>query len=177
MNKFKEWVLGWILGTINGFDNNVLESVNILSKDILSGEKYEFAKAVAEITIPVALTIAGIMFFAELFKITIQFESIRTENIIKAIVKLIIAKVAMESSFKLLGAIYMTSAEWIVEIGDLNSTLGAATGSAIEVLMEDLWSFQVLGIVSTMSIVFIAIAVIGITIKVIAYARCFELLL
>ena len=162
---------------VSGFDNNVATSVDVLTRNIFSGDMYLMAQGVSQIVKPISLTIITIVFLIEFLKITIRMDILKYEYALRIIFTLMFAKVAIDISFDLLIAIYATASEWIVSTGSINSTLGASVGSALTIILMNMNWMEALALVSTMGISFFAIWISGMIIIVIAYARMFELLI
>lgn len=176
MTDLKNYVIGWILSMVHGFDNNVDNVVTILTKDIFNGTMYTMAQGVANIITPIALTIITICFLLEFLKITIKMDVLKYEYGLRVFFKLVFAKVAIDVSFKLLSAIYATGSEWMSQVGTVGSTLGASVETAITANIQSISTFEALGLLGSMAIAFIAIWIAGLIVNVMAYARMFELL-
>lgn len=177
MSKFKEMVLNLILGIIQSFDGNVNKAVTVLSQDIFSGAMYNFAKTVSALIEPIALTIITICFLIEFLKLTIKMDILKWEYGLRVFFKFVFAKVCIDMSYTLLSAIYATGAEWVTQVGTTGSTLGNTVSVYLENQFSSLGFWEVLGLVVSMIVVFIAINIIGYLVVVIAYARMFELLI
>lgn len=175
MSAFEEWVYEWIMAMLGRFDTNITDAVNVLTKDLFSGDMYTMAQGIANVVTPIALTIITIVFLIEFLKITIQMDILKWEYMLKVFFKFVFAKVTIDVSFKLMSAIYATGAEWIAQTGDVQGTLGASVSTAIEKLIKDLGFFECLGLMASMAIPFLAIWLAGLIIVAISYARMFEM--
>lgn len=161
---------------INGFDGNVKTSVAVLTQNIFSSSMYTTAKNIANVITPFALTIISICFFIEFIRLTMRMDILKWEYVIMLFFKVVVAKCLISCSYKLLVAIYATAAEWITKAGSSTSTLGSQVGTALAVIIKKMGFFEVLALVCSMGISFLAIWIAGMIIVVIAYARMFELL-
>lgn len=178
MTGLKKYIIDWVEAMISDFDSNVSGVLDVLSKDIFSGSLYNTAVSVSNVIKPIALTIITVVFLIEFIRVTVNADILKWEYALKVIYKFIFAKVAIDLSFYLMSAIYATSAEWVVGIGNIpNSGLGHATKQAMKIAMEDYSWQQSLGLVITMALPLLCVWVIGMIINVIAYARMIELLI
>lgn len=177
--EMKEFIANWIKNNLNDLDSNVANVVSILSSNFWgSGNAwYDFAKAVSAIIEPIALTIITICFLIEFLKITIQMDILKWEYALKVFFKFVFAKVCIDVSFKLLGAIYATGAEWIASVGTSASTIGSTAWTAIETEINGYNFMDMLGLVVSMGLIFLAIWVVSLIVQVVAYARKFELVI
>lgn len=176
MGGFKDWVIKWILSMINGFDSNVQDAIDVLIKDVFSGQMATMANGIKITVTPVALTIITIVFLIEFLKTTVKMDILKWEYGLKVFFKFVLAKVAIDISYYFLTAIYATASEWIDQVGVTGGNLGATVGTAIETLINNMSWYEALALVGSMGISFLFIKLAGLIILVISYARMFELL-
>jgi hypothetical protein len=177
LDGFKIFVLDWALSVLNGFDNNVKTCVGVLTQDIFSNSMYTMAQGIANVITPIALDIIVICFLIEFIKITMQFDVLKWEFALKVFFKLALARAAIDFSFQGLMAIYATVAEWVTKSGSTGSPLGSQVSTALTTILQNMNPLEVLGLMCTMGLCFIAIQLSGIIVIVTAYARTFELLI
>lgn len=176
MGGFQKWVLDTLMGMIRAFDSCVDSAINLLTKDIFTGDMYKLANTVSKnVVTPFALTIITIVFLIEFLKITIKMDVLKWEYLLRVFFKLMFAKVAIDVSADLLSAIYATASDWILKIGTANTSLGQQVGTKLQALLNNSGFFESLGLLCTMGISFIAVWIAGVIVIVIAYARIFEL--
>ena len=177
MSAFRQFILDWILSMINGFDETVANSVDVLTEDIFTGGMFTMAQSISNVIKPIALTIIAICFVIEFIKVTAKMDMLKFEYVLRVFFNLVFAKVAIDMSFRLLTAIYATGAEWIQGAGTTGSDLGSSVGAALTTIITGMSWYEALGLVCTMGISFLVIWLSGLVIIVMAYARSFELLI
>lgn len=175
----KEFIKNWISDNLNSMDSNIAKVVMILADNFWgSGNAwFDFAEEVAAIIKPIALTIITICFLIEFLKITIQMDILKWEYGLKCFFKFVFAKVCIDVSFSLLGAIYATGSEWIASIGTSAATIGSTAWGAIEAEIDGYGFIESIGLIASMGLIFLSIWVVSIMVQVIAYARKFELVI
>lgn len=182
MNKFKEIVLSWILSIVNGFDENVNSVRIILTEDIFTGNVHTIAMALSNIVKPIAYTIIGLCFLIEFLKITINMDVLKWEFGLKCFFKLVFAKACIDISAQLMEAIYFTAVEWITKMsqpigaGSVSTSFGANAAVKFNELLQTCTWYEALGYVCTLVLPFLIVMLVGLAVKVIAYARMFELM-
>ncbi len=176
MNSFSEKLFEFFIKMVSGFDTNVESAVDILTRNIFSGNLYNMATAVKTAITPIALTIISICFLIEVLNITAKFDILKREHMAKVFIKLVFAKVIIEVAPELMEVIYLTTSEWINGIAVTNGTLAMTVEVALQDQFDTLSWQDGLALMSTMAIPLIAIWISGVIVKVIAYARMFELL-
>lgn len=175
----KDFIKDWISNNLNSLDSNIANVVSILAQNFWgSGNAwYDFAKAISTIIEPISLTIITVCFLIEFLKTTIQMDILKWEYGLKCFFKFVFAKVCIDVSFTLLGAIYATGAEWIASVGTSASTIGSTAWSAIETEIDGYGFMEILGLVVSMGLIFMAIWIVSLIVQVVAYARKFELVI
>ncbi len=175
----KEFIKNWIQSILLSLDGNIQKVVSILSNDFWKPGNawYDFAISISTVIEPISLTIVTICFLIEFLKITINMNVLKWEYGTKVIIKFILAKVCIDVSFTLLGAIYATCAEWISSVGTSASTVGNTAWTVIETEIDGYGFMETLGLVVSMGLIFLAIWLVSLMVQVIAYARKFELVI
>lgn len=175
----KDFIKNWISNNLNSLDSNIAQVVLILTDNFWGANNlwYDFAQVIATIIRPISLTIITICFLIEFLKITIQMDILKWEYGLKCFFKFVFAKVCIDVSFSLLGAIYATASEWISSVGTTANTIGASTWTVIETEIDGYGLMETLGLVVSLGLVFLSIWIVSIMVQVIAFARKFELVI
>lgn len=177
MSSFSEKLFEFFIKMVSGFDSNVEGAVDILTRNIFSGSLYNMATAVKDAITPIALTIISICFLIEVLNITAKFDILKREYMAKVFIKLVFAKVIIEVAPDLMEVMYLTASEWINGISVTNGTLAMTVETALQDQFDTLSWQDGLALISTMALPLFAVWVSGLIVKVIAYARMFELLI
>lgn len=167
----------WIENNLNSMDANIQKIIQILTINFMVDNDPWYAVAIEIKTIiePIALTIVVICFLVEFLKITIQMDILKWEYGLKVMFKFVFAKVCIEGAFDLLGAIFVTSMEWISSVGATGASVGADTWNAIMPIVSNYNMFQMLGVAMSLGIMFLAVWAVSLAVQVMAYARKFEI--
>lgn len=175
----KEVILNYIKTVLENYDFWINSVVTVLTEDFFQNgnEWYDFGKSVAELIKPAALSIVGMCFFIDFLKMTMNQNILKWEYMLKCFFKLCFAKVCIDISYEVLSAIYATSASWIRKISTSGGGIGNLTYQQIKDELNSYGTMGMIGVAVTCAIMFIAIMFIAILIKVIAYARKFEIIM
>ena len=175
----KDVILDYIKTVLENYDYWINSVVTVLTEDFFQNgnEWYDFGMTVAGVIKPAALSIVGMCFFIEFLKITINANILKWEWMFKCFFKLCFAKVCIDISYEVLSAIYATAASWISKISTSGGSIGVDTYKMIKPELDSYGTMAMIGVAVTCAIMFIAIMFIAIIIKVIAYARKFEIIL
>lgn len=170
-------IIDFFKNSFLSLDSDISNITGILQEDWFSSGNlwYDFAMNIQTIINPIALIIVAICFLVEFLKITIQMDILKWEYALKCFFKLVFAKVCIELSTYVLGAIYTTSAEWIGSVGAGTVSIGQNVWSQIESDVSSAGLLEIIGIFLSSGIIFLAINIIVIVIQVMAYARKFEI--
>lgn len=173
------WLLSW---AFTFFSTNVTDSVNIL-KDGIPDSAWNQATGLASslnVATSVILCMCATIEMAICFA---KIDSMRMETGIKIAVKFTLTKVFCEQAPALLGAIYSQTQSWVGLFGDV-----AGTGTNLKNLTDKVKEYSSgafgtfsglgtsIGMFLVVIIVLLAIVACGLLIKVMAYARIFEVL-
>jgi hypothetical protein len=183
MTRFRDTVFEIIFYFLFGADDRIGQAVDVMSMDLFnSGDALSIrmlwlATAVQNVIRPIALTVCVICFLIQFIKLTVTMNMLKWEYILKALLGLVLTRVAMDVSQSFLAGIYGTAAIWI------RSASNAFGGtSSMEYLARELadvagdisW-YEVLAFVIFVAIVALGIFVASYFVWVMAYARMFEL--
>lgn len=161
-------------------DFEIQKAVSALKLDFLNSgtdDWLQFIQTVIGIIKPIALIIVSICFLVEFLKITIKFDILKWEFLLKVFFKLVFAKVCIDISFDLLLAIYQTACEWITSISGSIPDVGTETWNHVKDTVEDYGFWDALGVVVTSGIMYIGLNLCSLIIRIIAYARMVELVI
>jgi len=181
MGGLKDTLLKVITALLGWFDDNINEAVAILTMDLFStsGTYAPMMNVVLQINtivMPVALVICGICFFYQLINMVMTLNVLKWEFFAKALFSIVLARTAMYGLPLLMRAIYGTSAEWIANVwGGGNSDLSLIIRRLTDIIAGMSWG-QALGFVAVMSLPLLLIVGVSFAVRVMAYARIFELL-
>lgn len=177
MDAIKEGVVNWIVSMLSGFDANVNSVAAILSENIFSegNPMYGVAQSISAAVMPIALTIIGICFLIEFLNISIKMDILKWELGLKVFFKLAIAQAALTMMPQFLSLIYSSGAELLARALGGSSEIGTKALEILGPLTAGLSWGGALSLVVTMAVPLLAVWVCGIIIKVMAFARMFEL--
>lgn len=173
MEIIKDWIIKLLNFALVGFDESVADAATILS----TGIDFNAASSLSNTIAPFANTILVIACLIELCIGAAKMERLRWEDGVKIGVKLCLGKVCIELGSSILQASYLQAQSWINAFGTPdNSVLGEKVNKSINLLMTKVTGFGgAMGLLATALIMVLAIIVCGLLIKVMAYARIFEL--
>lgn len=182
MQAFKELLLDLILSALSSFDTMVNNATTALSG--AGGGMIDVAAVWGEVLVfsellkPFCYFIIGICLFIELAQVAQKVDIIKYEHGIKICIKMVFAKLCIDTAPSFLAACYGQASLWIrsaVNVGGYTS-LGSTMSTQIEQqfnAVSGLW--QVLGLFLSVMLVALAVKVCGLLIQVIAFGRMFEL--
>jgi len=164
------------------FDENIAKSVNVLSMDITTDAifsgVYSTATGISNIIVkPTATSIVAICFLIEFLKLSLKMDMFKWEYAISALAKFAIAKSALDIAPDFMLAVYARGTQMIARTTVGNVSLFSSVDSIFTDVMASAGFFQAIALALAVSIIFLAVMVIGIFILVMAYARIFEIIL
>ncbi|MEG0614135.1 MAG: hypothetical protein RR540_00145 [Oscillospiraceae bacterium] len=182
MKKFALGIIDIIIGWLNDFDVKIDGCADILREDIMVSSNHMFVivHAISQMLIPTALTIVGICFLVEFLKITVKMDVLKWEFMLRVLVLLAISQAVITAAPMFMSAIYASSADMVTTaMGAGGCTIGTTAGNALfnEANQEGKSWGDILSLALSMLIPSFAIQACTILIKVMAYARMFELLI
>jgi hypothetical protein len=183
MDAFKDALLAIIQGLILDFDARVTQAQSILGLNPQAQfpGAYGVAQNFSKIMAVTGASVLAIFYLIDLIKTAVRFENIRFEAIIGVMVKLAIAKSAMDIVPDFMLAMVQTGSGWAMQangLGGLNSaTFMNSVGNVMVTIFQDSTWYQALALSVSMMILFLGVNVCGILIVVMAYARAFEIIL
>lgn len=183
LESLKNFLKDYFQKALGSYDQLLVDT-----KDILTGTGlptgWEAACGFAEELKVICYIIIAVALTAELAQTAMKVDMLKWEHGLKVLLKMVLAKVAIDEGIKLLKAIYLTAAEWTSNIFTAPISEAVSTGvgdkasDTIGTYIEGLsgWG-SVLGLFISLAIVVLAINVCGVLIKAMAYARIFEILM
>ncbi|MBQ2886813.1 MAG: type IV secretion system protein [Alphaproteobacteria bacterium] len=170
-------IIEFFKNCFTSLDGDIANITNILKEDWFrnGNDFYDLARYIQWVVTPIALTIVTICFLIEFLKITIQMDVLKWEYGLRCFFKLVFAKVCIDLSTDLLGAIYITCAEWIDEVGTGTVHVGQTVWTQLESSFTSAGLLESIGFFLAGGLIVIAIKIITIVIQVMAYARKFEI--
>lgn len=173
LDALKDWLLGLMEAAFLGFDGMLTSSKDVLSNGLGS---WGDMVALSENLRPFCYTIIAICLMIEIALVASKVDILKWEHGLKLCVKMVLAKVCIDTAPTFLEACYLQAQSWISALSDGGSTLGQSTYSKLETLVENVSGFgNILGLFLSTFIVIMAIMICGLIIKAIAYGRMFEL--
>lgn len=156
------------------FDTMVSKSANTLSGDL---SEWDYVmNTFASVLKPFCTTIIALCAMVELVQMMSKVDVVKWEYALKAGIKLVLARVCLDSAPIVLQACYLQAQEWIMAID--NSTPWQTT-LAVEALKDPIMDIDglgtILGMFITCFILMLAIKICGLIIQVIAIGRVFEI--
>lgn len=179
MKNFAEAIITWICNILIGFDTKINGCVDILQEDIMSASNpmFQLAQNIAHLITPVALTIISICFLIEFLKISIKMDILKWEFALKVFTLLALSQAVISAAPFFLSAIYSTGADMVgMAMGNQPCTIGQNAANELTALTTDMKWGPMLGIAMTMLVPLLAIQACTIIIRVMAYARMFEII-
>ena len=177
----KEELKETIRNTFTNFTTELDEITSHLVKspDTFNGEVWNVICAVFDLLLPVGYSLAALFFIIDFLNKSVQLEWMRWENVVKALLKLIVAKLIIENSFTLLNLIFSIVSNIIEKI---KGAVGSAEPESIEITnlltkIDEMDFMDRLGFLITVQPWLLAMQALKIVIYVIVYGRIIELLL
>lgn len=173
MDVIKDWIKQLLIFALEYFDQSIAEAANILT----GGVDFSAAKGMLGSISTFASTILVIACLIELCIGAAKVERLRWEDGVKIGTKLCLGKVSVDLGSSVLEAAYLQSQSWITALGKPTaSTLSMSAKDCIDLLISKVSGFGgAMGLLATSLIMILAILICGLLIKVMAYARIFEL--
>lgn len=175
MKKFKNWIAELVYMLINEFGKDLTNVTTILTEDIFQGSYYAMASQISDILKVTAFTIIGICFLIDFLRTTMKIDMLKIEDLLRVMIKFVFARVCIEGADVLMKALYAQATEWINSIGNIKNSL-PNVASNLKSQIKDGTFWEAVAFAVSCLIIFIAVKIIGLLIKVIAYARMFEIL-
>lgn len=177
MEDMKSQLIDYIIKNFSSLNDMVAEITSIVTQTPqgFSASIYNTMEVIAKAMIPTAIIIAVLFFIIELCNKTIMMEIVSWENVAKLMLKLILAKVMIQSSFWLLEAIFSATVDLMSVVGSATLTIPVFDESIIRNEIEGMGVFAVLGFLATTGPLNIILTVITWVVKIIIYGRMIEL--
>lgn len=174
MSGLKDGLRDFVAWVLERFDTLVTDAETVLTGD-LSGS-WDQILALSNIIKPFCLTIIGLCLLIELAQVAAKVDLLKWEHGLKVGVKMVLAKVCLDTAPLFLKACYVQANKWVASLSAGYQPIG--TSMAAEVRALDTASIslgQALWLAMSMLLVVLGIMACGMVIKVIAYGRIFEL--
>lgn len=174
MSGLKDGLRDFVAWVLERFDTLVADAETVLTGD-LSGS-WDQILALSNIIKPFCLTIIGLCLLIELAQVAAKVDLLKWEHGLKVGVKMVLAKVCLDTAPLFLKACYVQANKWVASLSAGYQPIG--TSMAAEVRALDTASIslgQALWLAMSMLLVVLGIMACGMVIKVIAYGRIFEL--
>lgn len=181
MDVIKDWIKQLLLFTLKYFD----ESINGAAVILTQGVNFSSAKGMVSAIGTFASTIVVIACLIELCIGAARVDGLRWEHAVKIGTKLCLGKVCVDLGADVLEATYLQTQSWILTLAGnpanpnvniISSTLSIDAKDCIDLLITKVSGFGgAMGLLATSLIMILAILICGLLIKVMAYARIFEL--
>lgn len=173
LDPLRNWLLGLISSALKGFDSMLASAADVLKGGL--GE-WDAVLAWSEKLHSFCYIVIAICLLIELAQIASKVDIIKWEHGLKIGVKMVLAKVCIDTAPEFLKACYVQAQAWITTLADGGSTLGELTVTYLKPLVQNVKGFgNILGMFLSSFIVLMAIKICGLLIQVIAYGRIFEL--
>jgi hypothetical protein len=183
----ESFIINEIKNTFSGLNNELNEIIKILtqSPETFSSTLWDTINAIYILFLPIGYSLITLFFIIEFLQKSVMFEYMRWENVIKSLIKLVIAKLIMENCFKFLNLMFDLSATLIEEVGNVKwmaSPSGGTAGysanlSTIISNIQDMNFVEQLSYYSSISPWIVVMKGIKIIILLIVYGRMIELLI
>jgi len=177
MNALRDALLALIASALLGFDTMTASAVNVLTNGL---DTWDLIVELSDVLKPFCYVVIGICLLIELVQVSSKVDMIKWEYGLKICVKMVLAKVLIDSAPVFLEACYLQASKWVSDVVNAPlggvSNLGELVNDEMSVLVNaigGLWS--VLGLFISVFIVVMAIKLCGLIVQVIAYGRMFEL--
>lgn len=177
MEDMKQDLINNIINSFGSLNNLVADVISIVSETPqgFSASIYGTMETIANAIIPIAIVIAVLFFIRELCEKTLMMEIVSWENVAKLLLKLIIAKVMIQSSFWLLEAIFAYVVHIMGIVGDTALNIPAFDESIIRNEVNGKGLFALLGFWTSVSLLNFVMWIVTWIIKVIVYGRMIEI--
>jgi hypothetical protein len=181
MTALKEAIVAIISIFLGMFDERIDVTVDVLTLDFFNTPSTENSMLLIAIVIqnvirPIALTICVICFLIQFIKLTVTMNMLKWEYILKALLGLVLTRVAMDVSQSLLAGIYGTAAIWIRGAWGGGNAATTLLVNGITNAVDTLRWGEALIFMVMMILVLLLVVLVGVGTVVMAYARTFELL-
>lgn len=174
MGGLKDGLRDFVAWVLERFDALVLDAQAILTGDL--GGSWNQILALSNIIKPFCLTIIGLCLLIELAKVASKVDLLKWEHGLKIGVKMVLAKVCLDTAPVFLKACYVQANAWVTALSTEYQPIGASMADSIRALDTSAIGLgQALWLAMSMLLVLLGILACGLVIKVIAYGRMFEL--
>lgn len=175
-NFITEPMVDFIVSTFTEFDNYLAESLDVIVEtNVFTGNWNTIATKISSIIEPSAITICGICFLIQFLRLTINSDILKWELMLKVSATFCVARASIDISSQVLEEVYVTVSKWISSVTSETIDVGNKLGESAQTALASCSGFEILGIFLTSFLFLVFIKLISICIKVMAYARAFEL--
>lgn len=177
MGDMKEDLINQIVSNFGSLNDMINDIINLVSQTPkgFSESIYGTMEAIAHAIVPIAIVLAVLFFVIELCNKSVMMEIVSWEVAAKLLLKLILAKVMIQSSFWLLEAVFAYIVDIMGIVGTATLSIPAFDESIVRNEINGMGLFALLGfLVSTVPLNLI-LTVVKWVIQVIVYGRMIEL--
>lgn len=166
-----------INSAFNGLNGDIQTILDIIVKSPESNSSiWAIITNIFNIILPIGYSLASLFFIIDFLNKSVMFEFVKWENVIKALLKLVVAKMVMENSFSLLNTIFSVIAGITTAISANPTSIGDVVDiQALQTQVEAMSLIDKIFFQIQFTPVAIFMMIIKTAIKVIVYGRMIEL--
>lgn len=170
-------IMQTINDAFNGLNGDIQTILDIIVKSPQSnGSIWTIITNIFNIMLPIGYSLASLFFIIDFLNKSIMFEFIKWENVIKALLKLVVAKMVMENSFTLLNTIFSVISGITTAIAVNPTSIGDVVDiNALQTQVEAMSLIDKISFRIEFAPVAILMMIIKTAIQVIVYGRMIEL--
>lgn len=173
MDSLKEFLFNLLKSAFTSFDDMSNKSAETLSGNL--GEWDYILNTFAEVLKPACLVIIALCAMLEIAQMASKVDVIKWEYGLRAMIKLVLARVALDIAPEFLKACYQQSQSWIAKLGDTTVSSSVLIDELRTPIMDIDGLWNVLGMFLSSFVLILAIKLCGIIIQIIAIGRIFEI--
>ena len=173
MHWFKSLLYDFIVAAFVTFDEMVWNSADTLAGDLTQWD-YVLNKF-ANVLSPACNTILALCLMIELVQTLQKSDIMKWEYALKTGVKIVLARVCLDSAPILLKACYLQAQEWIIGIDRISTWQTTLAVDGLYYPIMNTSGFESLGVFMMCFIFPLAIAICGLIVQVVAIGRIFEI--
>ena len=177
MDGVKNSLVDQILANLNSLNETIknIEDLVTQTPSDFSTTIYAAVEKIASAIIPIAIVLAVMFFVIELCKQSVMMEIVTWEAVAKLLLKLVLAKVMIQSSFWLLESIFAYTADIVsvIEHGAINVTI--IDRDKITDITDYMGMMEVLALLISTAPLNLILMAVGWVVKLIVYGRVIEL--
>jgi hypothetical protein len=176
----KPWIIDEIKNSFSSFSKDLTNISNMITqspKDF-NPQVWEVIQSIFSMLLPVGYSLIALFFIIDFLNKSVMLEYVKWENVVKTLLKLVVAKLVIEHSFELLNIVFTVISNMLsstAEVGKINKENGVDIKSIVKSVNEMDSFLKQLGFFISFWPMTLVMKGIKIAIYVIIYGRMVEI--